>query len=630
MSNYNSLKTTINANIKQNGNQEITGQILNSVLNAMVNTLGAGYQFAGVATTATNPGSPDAKVFYIANGKGTYTNFGGLQVTEDEVVVLYWDSAWHKVATGIASQAKLSELESEVNSTKYSKNYPCVVELYINEVGKSADFANIHSLSLSQNTIKFTNSQGAWAGYSKIITTKDEIMAITPRGASDLSIIYGYVLIDWGKVNGDIDYITPIQSVAYNLDYSPSIKLYLEKGLIDEEFTAINSDIELIESDVDIIKKITRGEEIFVESKSEDVDGVIDFRMPIGDLFPLYVKIDKQSGSNKNFTIRAFNSKNASERQMIVETANFGEYYVVNPSFDTSIYDTLWLCSSKPSTIASSSYYSLYKSYTQENKKDVAPMSLDDFNANTIIKVLDINGGGNYTDFSQACEDLIANERTQPLANIILVIKKGDYIINPNTSPRQSGPILGCSIFAEKGARLICEYDGSSSASVVAFSPINIYAEVSHKIIIDGLEIVANNCRYCIHDEMGSKIVENYHHIFRNCKFTHKTEPNSIWASPRCVGGGLGNGGVIEIQNCEFESKINTSVDYHSGRDGGCTGSKVLIQNCVAPKNTFSGSTTQQPNANSKTIMVCSGNLTNGAPIQNNYQGRVEVVVINL
>ena len=114
MSNYNSLKATIDANIKQNGNQEITGQILNSVLNAMVTTLGTGYQFAGVATIATNPGTPDAKVFYIANGKGTYEKFGGLEVTEDDVVVLYWDSAWHKVATGIASQEKLSELDQQM------------------------------------------------------------------------------------------------------------------------------------------------------------------------------------------------------------------------------------------------------------------------------------------------------------------------------------------------------------------------------------------------------------------------------------------------------------------------------------------------------------------------------------
>ena len=116
MSNYNTLKTTINANIKQNGKQEITGQILNSVLNQMVTTLGAEYQFAGVATKDTNPGTPDAKVFYIANGKGKYTKFGGLEVTEDEVVVLYYDTEWHKVATGIASQAKLAELKEKVDA----------------------------------------------------------------------------------------------------------------------------------------------------------------------------------------------------------------------------------------------------------------------------------------------------------------------------------------------------------------------------------------------------------------------------------------------------------------------------------------------------------------------------------
>ncbi len=116
MSNYNNLKTTIDANIKQNGNQEITGPILNSVLNQMVNILGTGYQFAGVATIATNPGTPDAKVFYIANGKGTYEKFGGINVTEDDVVVLYWDTTWHKVSTGIASQEKLTELAGKVDT----------------------------------------------------------------------------------------------------------------------------------------------------------------------------------------------------------------------------------------------------------------------------------------------------------------------------------------------------------------------------------------------------------------------------------------------------------------------------------------------------------------------------------
>ena len=93
---------------------------LDNILGGLGDKIGilknAGYLYAGVATIDTNPGTPDAKVFYIANGKGTYEKFGGLEVTEDEVVVLYWDSAWHKVATGIASQEKLSELKEKVDA----------------------------------------------------------------------------------------------------------------------------------------------------------------------------------------------------------------------------------------------------------------------------------------------------------------------------------------------------------------------------------------------------------------------------------------------------------------------------------------------------------------------------------
>lgn len=75
----------------------------------------AGYLYAGIATPTTNPGTPDGSVFYIANGNGTYTNFGGIDVTDDEVVILYYDTSWHKEATGIASNDKLTELDDKVN-----------------------------------------------------------------------------------------------------------------------------------------------------------------------------------------------------------------------------------------------------------------------------------------------------------------------------------------------------------------------------------------------------------------------------------------------------------------------------------------------------------------------------------
>lgn len=93
MANYQSLKAAINAVIKANGKQQITGTALNEVLLAMVNSLGSGYQFAGVATPITDPGTPDQKVFYIALESGTYTHFGGATVPQG-ISILKFDSSW--------------------------------------------------------------------------------------------------------------------------------------------------------------------------------------------------------------------------------------------------------------------------------------------------------------------------------------------------------------------------------------------------------------------------------------------------------------------------------------------------------------------------------------------------------
>ena len=120
----------------------------NNASNILTNIVEAGYVFAGVATPTTNPGVPDAKVFYIANGKGTYNNFGGLEVTEDGVVVLYYDTAWHKVATGIASQAKLSELDKKVDKKIVIK---CGKNLYNPDTNTPGYFINAKG-NLQQNS----------------------------------------------------------------------------------------------------------------------------------------------------------------------------------------------------------------------------------------------------------------------------------------------------------------------------------------------------------------------------------------------------------------------------------------------------------------------------------------------
>lgn len=104
-------------------NNERLDNILGGLLDKISVLKNAGYLYAGVATPTTDPGTPKAKVFYVANGKGTYDNFGGIKVMEDEVVFLYWDSSWHKALTGIASQEKLTELKEKVDALTFSAFY---------------------------------------------------------------------------------------------------------------------------------------------------------------------------------------------------------------------------------------------------------------------------------------------------------------------------------------------------------------------------------------------------------------------------------------------------------------------------------------------------------------------------
>lgn len=110
MGNYENLKMAISAVIKTNGNQEITGDILQNVLKSIIDTIGYGAVFAGVATPITEPLSPDQNVFYLAAVNGTYSNFGGIVINDEVCVLSNASGTWQKVGTGIASAQAIQTL----------------------------------------------------------------------------------------------------------------------------------------------------------------------------------------------------------------------------------------------------------------------------------------------------------------------------------------------------------------------------------------------------------------------------------------------------------------------------------------------------------------------------------------
>lgn len=98
MANYSNLINSIKAVIKQNGTNDITGQLMQDVLVTMTNTIGRFAAFAGTAMPSTNPNNPDQTVYYLTSIPGTYVNFGGIVVPPDRLVALHnIEGAWQMV-----------------------------------------------------------------------------------------------------------------------------------------------------------------------------------------------------------------------------------------------------------------------------------------------------------------------------------------------------------------------------------------------------------------------------------------------------------------------------------------------------------------------------------------------------
>lgn len=114
MGNYEQLKASIAAVIKANGMQKITGDVLQATLLSLVSNIGDNATFAGIATPDTNPGTPDQNIFYLAAQPGVYSNFGGVELTDQLLIFINKKGIWVKNELGIATSGKVSKLENKI------------------------------------------------------------------------------------------------------------------------------------------------------------------------------------------------------------------------------------------------------------------------------------------------------------------------------------------------------------------------------------------------------------------------------------------------------------------------------------------------------------------------------------
>lgn len=198
MANYSSLKSAVTSVIKTNGNKEITGAVLQSTLLAIINSLGDGFLFKGVATPSTNPGTPDQNVFYIG-GAGTYTNFNSLEVPTGYLGVLKYNGVW-AVSTVQVGAVPVNDLTTGGTTVPLSAEMGKTLKTYHDDNASAIQAVNGQVSQLEHKVDGLDLGTGEWQNNKTIDPTTGELINSTgviasttyfgvPNGASYIQFL---------------------------------------------------------------------------------------------------------------------------------------------------------------------------------------------------------------------------------------------------------------------------------------------------------------------------------------------------------------------------------------------------------------------------------------------------------
>ena len=307
MANWSTLKATIASIIKTNGNQEITGQLLQNVLNNIVSSVGENSTFAGIATPATNPGTPDGNVFYLATEAGIYANFNGIEIASGEAVILEWRGSWVKKTTGFATEEKVAELDAEINSAKALVIY----KTNINNLGGNKSYVIPFKLKgRGENlTLKVKNSQVEYNGQEP-----KQFAVAFRKNDGDYTAHTLYSDGEKSIVNND-----EIEAICINTNIgieSLSLDIEVTNGDVLSDINKNKEDIESLKTSVSNIEEASINKLIYPETfnlTSPNNSYKIDKKFKAGDVISLISKNFNFEGSGigqYNVAIRDSKSTN--------------------------------------------------------------------------------------------------------------------------------------------------------------------------------------------------------------------------------------------------------------------------------------------------------------------------------
>lgn len=262
------LKQAISNEIKNNGNQYITGQVLQEVLLKIITIVGENATFAGVAEPDTLPPTTTGPIFYIATTPGTYPNFHdeklqALTLEENRLGLLRTvePGVWVMEPLDIATASYVEELAGAVTTIKERQNLLAdynVVNGKIAKVtkGNLIDFNDITpDAYVDSNTgeLKDTGNSSA-SGYTYIKGASRIVISklaynVYERGAfydADKNFISGITVNDLRTPNGNSIFHNVIVEVPKNAAY---VRIGMTKSAVENQTAYIvnynNVDIEV-------------------------------------------------------------------------------------------------------------------------------------------------------------------------------------------------------------------------------------------------------------------------------------------------------------------------------------------------------------------------------------------------
>lgn len=204
-----------------------------------------------------------------------------------------------------------------------------------------------------------------------------------------------------------------------------------------------------------------------------------------------------------------------------------------------------------------------------------------------LSKKIVVGSDGDYTSLTRAIQsnnskntEILVKDGIYDLFTEFKEYYGDDFFDNYSESSSR-GLILDNNVNITFSSKAIIKfnYEGNNRLVNQLFSPLNSGKD---GFTIKNANIVASNCRYCVHDERGYSD-DCYTNIYESCKFTLDNTNNKNWESKTCLGGGLGLNGYIHINGCIFESAGTSNNDvllsYHNDYRKGAKSNLLIVNN---------------------------------------------------